>query len=102
MPLYIFARFDPLPGKQAPLLEELTRVVQPTREEPGCLEIQVYESYDRSAYFIHSKWTDEEAFEAHADLPHTTRFLAVIKHLISNPFQAVRTRIVEAAKDSSG
>lgn len=93
MPMYLFARFDPLPGRQRELLDELTRVIEPTRAEPGCLEIHVYESYDRAAYFIHSKWADEEAFNLHADLPHTTRFVAAVRELIANPFQPVRTKM---------
>ena len=60
MPLYIFARLEPRPGKEIQLLDELMRVVEPTRAEPGCLRIHLYES-TRSplVYFIHSEWTDE-------------------------------------------
>jgi quinol monooxygenase YgiN len=42
-------------------------------------------------YFIHSIWVDEAAFEAHAELPHTRRFMGAVEDLIANPFQAVRT-----------
>jgi quinol monooxygenase YgiN len=95
MPLYIFARLEPRPGKEIQLLDELMRVVEPTRAEPGCLRIHLYES-TRSplVYFIHSEWTDEAAFDAHVELPHTQRFIGAVENLLTHTLQAVRTKQV--------
>lgn len=92
MPLYTFVRFEPLPGKEQQLRDELLRVLEATRAEPGCLRIHLFES-TRGAltFFIHSEWVDDAAFEAHATLPHMTRFLAIVRDLISHPLQGVRT-----------
>ncbi|MGA2736391.1 MAG: putative quinol monooxygenase [Bryobacteraceae bacterium] len=95
MPLYIFARFEPRPEKELQLRDELTLVLEPTRAEPGCVRIHVFESTRGPlAYFIHSEWVDEAAFDAHAELPHTRRFVGAVVDLIANPFQAVRTKRV--------
>lgn len=95
MPLYIFARFEPRPGKEGQLREELTRNLEPTRAEPGCLRIHLYESTRGPlTYFIHSEWIDEPAFDAHAELPHMRRFLGLIDELITHPLQAMRTKQV--------
>jgi quinol monooxygenase YgiN len=93
MPLYIFARLDPRPGKELQVRDELTRVLGPTRAEPGCVRIHVYEGVrDPLAYFIHSEWIDEAAFDAHVELPHTRQFVAAVEGLLTNPLQAVRTK----------
>ena len=69
MPLDIFVRFEPKPGKQGRLADELMLVPEPTRAEPGRVRIHLYESTrEPLAYFIHSEWIDEEAFEEHAQV----------------------------------
>jgi quinol monooxygenase YgiN len=93
MPLYVFVRFEPKPGKELQLRDELRRVVEPSRAEPGCLRIHLFESTRGPlTWFIHSEWIDEAAFDTHAELPHTVRFLGLVGDLISNPFQALRTK----------
>ena len=95
MPLYIFARFEPMPGKELQLRDELHRILEPTRAEPGCLRIHLYESTrEPLVWFIHSWWTDDAAFEAHIELPHTQRFIAAVEPLMTHPLQAVRTKQV--------
>jgi quinol monooxygenase YgiN len=46
---------------------------------------------DPAAFFIHSVWRDEAAFDLHADLPHTVRFLATAEALVDQPPQITRT-----------
>ena len=75
------------------MLEELTRVLEPSRAERGCVAIHLYEATRNPlAWFIHSEWMDEDAFEIHAELPHTRHLLEALGELMANPFQAVRTR----------
>jgi quinol monooxygenase YgiN len=77
MPLHIFIRFELRPGKNQRLLEELTRVIPPSRAEPGCVRIHLCQSTREPLdYYIHSEWADEKAFEIHAELPHTKHFLS--------------------------
>ena len=93
MPLYIFVRFEPRPEKRVQLLDELRLILDPTRAQAGRVHINLYESTrDLCSFFIPSEWTDEAAFEAHAGLPHMTRFLSRLDELIAHPLQAVRTR----------
>jgi len=90
--LDVFVRFEPKPGKEDQVREELTLVLEPTRAEPGCTGIQLYESIRQPVtFFIHSYWVDEEAFNIHAELPHTQRIKDVVSGLITHPIQAART-----------
>ncbi len=43
-------------------------------------------------FTIHSEWVDEAAFELHAQLPHTVRFMAAAKELLTHPIEGLRTR----------
>ena len=63
----------------------------PTRAEAGCLDYQAFRSIRHPAlFFIHTRWTDEAAFEQHAVLPHTVRFLAKVEPLIDHALDVTR------------
>jgi quinol monooxygenase YgiN len=46
---------------------------------------------DPRLLWIHSHWIDEAAFEIHAELPHTHRFVERVQQLIDHPFDVTRT-----------
>ncbi|WP_162916647.1 hypothetical protein [Dongia deserti] len=43
-------------------------------------------------FWIHARWVDEAAFDVHADLPNTLRFVKCAEQMIDHPFDATRTR----------
>jgi quinol monooxygenase YgiN len=93
LPVHFFVRFETQPGKEAEFREEMLRVNEPSRAEAGCLAVRVYESLHEPVVFaIHSEWVDEAAFERHARLPHTVRFLEAAEKLLTHPVQGLRTR----------
>ena len=92
MELFIFVRFHARPGNEASVAEALLDVLVPTREEPGCLSIQAFRSNrDPQLFYIHSRWKDEAAFEQHAGLPHTVRFIERVAPLLTHPLDVTRT-----------
>ena len=91
MELFIFARFHARPGSEGAVSAALRDVLAPTREEPGCLGIHAFRSIrDQRLFYIHSRWTDEDAFEGHARLPHTVRFVERVEPLIDHPLDVTR------------
>jgi quinol monooxygenase YgiN len=42
-------------------------------------------------FYIYSRWVDADAFEVHAGLPSTDRFVERMQALIGHEFQATRT-----------
>jgi quinol monooxygenase YgiN len=71
--------------------EELLRVNGPSREETGCIRIDVFETIREPVEFaIHSEWIDEAAFELHSSLPHTVRFIAAAEKLLTHPIKGLR------------
>jgi quinol monooxygenase YgiN len=93
MDLFIVARFHARDGQQDAVAAALRDVVLPTRAEPGCRAIAAYGSTrDPCLFYIHSHWADEAAFDRHAELPHTLRFLERVQPLIDHPFDVARCR----------
>ena len=93
MSVHVFVRFEPRAGKDQEFREELLRVNEPSRAEAGCLAIHVFESLREPFVFaIHSEWVDEAAFERHAELPHTVRFLKAAEEFLTHAVKGLRTR----------
>lgn len=93
MEVFIFGRFHARSGNEAAVAEALLEVAAPSREEPGCLSLQDFQSiHDPQLFFVHSRWKDEAAFENHARLPHTVRFLERVEPLIDHPLDVSRTK----------
>ena len=93
MELSVFIRLHARPGQAAALASALDEVVPPSRAEAGCVFIQAYRSVqDADLFHIHSRWVDEAAFDLHAGLTHTQRFLASVQALIDHPLEVARTR----------
>ena len=91
MELYIFGRFHLRAGEGGAFEEALREVLARSREEAGCLVIHGYRSIrDGRLYYVHSRWRDEEAFEVHARLPHTVKFLERVAELIDQALDVTR------------
>lgn len=91
--MHFFVRFEPQPGKEVEFREVLIRVMESSRAEPGCLGVHAFESLRPPCIFsVHSEWVDEAAFDFHATLPHTVRFVQAAEQLLTHPVQGLRTR----------
>jgi quinol monooxygenase YgiN len=97
MELFVFARFHARQGHEKEVAAALRNVVGPSRAEPGCLFIQAYRSVrEPLLFYVHSRWKDEPAFDIHASLPHTQRFVQQVEPLIDHPLEVARMRALEA------
>jgi quinol monooxygenase YgiN len=89
MEIFVFARLHARPGKQSAVHQAIFEVQAPTRLEPGCLGYGAFRSVrDPDEFYIHSRWKDMAAFERHAELPHTVRFVESVEPLLDHPFKA--------------
>src|SRR5580692_12665300 len=96
MELFIFARFHAREGQEAAVAEALREVSGPTQAEHGCLFQKAYRSTrDGRLFYVHSRWRDEAAFELHAQLPHTLRFLDCVKPAIDHELFVARVERLE-------
>jgi len=96
MELFIVARFHAREGQEAAVGTALREQVSRARAEPGCLEIGAFRSTrDPRLFWIASRWADEAAFEVHAELVNTSRFVERMQQLIDHPFEAARASRIE-------
>jgi len=92
---YVFVRLHAREGEESAVEQALRDVTGPSRQEPGCLSFHTFRSTrDRRLFYIHSLWVDEAAFQAHADLPHTVRFLKRVDALLDQPRDVTRTEMI--------
>ena len=95
MEIHVFVRFHAQPGKAPALEEALAEVVPASRKEAGCLNIHAFRSTrDPQVFYIHSRWKDEAAFDIHAKLPHTVRFIQRAEPLLDHEIQAQRSALI--------
>jgi quinol monooxygenase YgiN len=87
MEIFVFARLHARPGKRMDVHRAMFDIQGPTRQEPGCLAYGGFQSVrDPDEFYIHTRWEDMAAFERHAELPHTTRFVDAVLPLLDHPF----------------
>ena len=96
MNLYIFARFHAKPGNETAVEAALHEVVPPTRAEAGCMSLNIFRSTrDPQLFYLHSQWVDEAAFDLHATLPHTVKFIETVRKLIDHEFDLTRAILMD-------
>ena len=96
MEQYVFVRLHAREGEETAVEEALRAVTGPSREEDGCLSFHTFRSMrDPRLFFIHSRWLNEAAFQKHAVLPHTVRFLTRVDALLDQPRDVTRTEMIE-------
>ena len=95
MDQYVFVQLHARGGKENSVEEALREVTGASREEPGCLSFHIFRSMrDRRLFYIHSRWADEAAFQAHALLPHTLQFLTRVDAQLDQPRDVTRTEMI--------
>ena len=97
MSFHFIVRFNPQPVDVDAFRKELLGVIDSSLQEPGCIQMEAFESVRQPIlFYIHSEWIDEAAFDLHATLPHTLRFVSAAERLLGHPIKGVRLcRITE-------
>jgi quinol monooxygenase YgiN len=88
----VFVRLLARAGEERAVEEALREVMGPSREEPGCRSFHLFRSMrEPRLFYIHSRWVDAGAFQKHAELAHTKRFLERVDALLEQPREVART-----------
>jgi quinol monooxygenase YgiN len=85
MEIFVFARLHARPGQRDAVRQAMFEVQGPTRREAGCVSYGAFQSVrDPDEFYIHTRWKDMAAFERHAELPHTIRFVESVEPLLDH------------------
>jgi quinol monooxygenase YgiN len=79
-------------GKAEELKKELSTTAPPTREEPGCIVFDLYQSSkDKNLFLRFEIWTNEESLNRHSEMPHVkaSRVRRAEKKLTAAPVQGI-------------
>lgn len=92
----VFVRLHTRDGEERGVEEALRDVAGPAREEAGCLSFHTFRSVrDRRLFYKHSRWVDAAAFQRHAELARTVRFLKRVDALLDHVREVTRTERME-------
>jgi quinol monooxygenase YgiN len=67
----VVAYLKPRPGKENDLRDVLLALVEPTRQEPGCIDYDLHRSNDDPCVFLYyENWRSKEDLDRHLTMPH--------------------------------
>jgi len=96
MNMFTFVRFHAKEGEEDGVAAALNAVISPTRDEPGCLKINFFQSNrDQQLFYIHAHWQDDAAFTSHCRLPHTVSFTSRVSPLIDHVIEVHKTSLMQ-------
>jgi quinol monooxygenase YgiN len=79
-------RFACEAGREKALQELLVQMLEPTRDEPGCLTYDLHQSVvDPELFFVYAVWQDETCVEKHSRMKHAQAFKNVAPDLLEGP-----------------
>jgi len=77
--LKVIAKINAIPGKESKLKEILIKLIEPTRNEPGCLSyILLNNTADQGEFSFFEEWMTEKDLETHMQSAH---FKDAVKNL---------------------
>lgn len=77
MPLTIVAHVHAKPGKEDLVYQELEKLVETTREEPGCIQYDLHRDRDSAGHFLFfENWESRDLWQTHMQAPHLAAYMA--------------------------
>jgi quinol monooxygenase YgiN len=81
--LTVIAYMRAAPGKRDELRQALEALIEPTRQEKGCVNYDMHQGIeDPDQFFFYENWESGEDLDAHIAAPHLTAFAARLPELL--------------------
>jgi len=75
--------------------QELLALVEPTRQEPGCIDYVLHQSADDPSVFLfYENWRSQADLDTHLQKPHLKQFLDKAGALLAEPLDVTTWRIL--------
>lgn len=82
----VIARCKAKPGLEQRVRDEILALVDPTREEAGCINYDLHVSAeDPRQFMLYENWTSKQALEEHLATPYLERFKGLAGELLEGP-----------------
>ena len=83
-------------GCEEAVKQELQSLIAKSRQEPGNIHYDLYQSIDDEALFLfHESWKDQKALNEHMDSPYLKGFLAKESELLAEPIKGEKVKPVD-------
>jgi quinol monooxygenase YgiN len=101
--LTIIVRYESKPGVSDAVASALSKLIEPTRREPGCLQFVVYRSQEEPGEFvIYEQYADDDAVAAHRQTAHYLEMHEVVPAMLAGRQKGVYEELApEGELDSS-
>jgi quinol monooxygenase YgiN len=84
--VHVVAHIVARAGEEGRVLEELEKLIEPTRSEPGCLKYELFVNKENAADFVVvEEYESDAAFQAHMDSKHVAAAIAEAVPLLGSP-----------------
>ena len=84
--LTVVAEMQAKPGKEDDLRRAVLALVEPTRQEDGCVQYDLHvHSTDPARFVFYENWTSQEHLNRHAASAHLQHFRTVSADLLAAP-----------------
>lgn len=75
-PIYCFSYFLAKPGSRDELIKALTKLIEPTHHEPGCLQYELLADTENTHFLIMlEKFADQKALDLHEQQTYIKAFV---------------------------
>ena len=82
----VIARAKARKGQEAALEAAIKKIVEPTKEEKGCLKYSIQRSLEDSGLFTTiEEWDSKESADKHMNTPHIQELLTQLPALLAAP-----------------
>ncbi|WP_299492049.1 putative quinol monooxygenase [uncultured Shewanella sp.] len=93
--LTIIARIQAKPEKIDLVKSELLKLIEPTRQEEGCLQYDLHQdNTDPSIFMFHENWTSRELWQIHMANTHLQAYMAATDGAVDSFILNEMTHIV--------
>lgn len=73
---------------------ELLKMIEPTREEEGCIEYRLHQdNNDPTVFIFFEMWENLTCLERHMETPHFSSYIAAVEGMISDKSVHKMTRV---------
>lgn len=84
--LTVVAEMQAKPGKEDALRRAVLALIEPTRDEDGCVQYDLHvHSSDPARFVFYENWTSQQHLDRHAASPHIQEFRSIIADLLAAP-----------------
>ncbi len=84
----VLVRFEAKPECVEEIKKELSKLIDPSRNELGCMNFELFQDTANACeFFLYENWQNRALLDQHLDSPHLTGFVMKAEKLLARPLE---------------